>query len=64
MELSVLAQPIYLLLAGFCLLMAMRTLREALLPIGAIVRAAVALAVFGLSISAALVLMLAAVIAG
>ena len=64
MVLPTLAQPIYLLLAGLCLLLAVRTLREALLPVGVIIRAAVALAVFGLSVSAALVLMLAALITG
>ncbi|MBG0568265.1 hypothetical protein [Actinoplanes aureus] len=61
---TTLAQPIYLLLAGLCLLMAVRSLKEALAPVGVIIRAAAALALFALAVSTALVLLVATLVTG
>jgi hypothetical protein len=54
------ATGLYLMIAGLCLGLALRSLKQALVPIGEIVRAAAALAVVGLSVSAALVFLVAA----
>lgn len=56
-------QPIlYAFLAGLCLLAAVRYLKHALEPIGAILGAVAAAAVVALTLTAALILTLAAVI--
>jgi hypothetical protein len=54
------AAGFYLVIAGLCLGLALGSLKQALMPIGELVRAAAALAVTGLSVSAALVFLVAA----
>lgn len=54
---------LYAGLAGCCMLLTLRLAREVLVPVGALLRPAAALACAGLAAGAALVLVVAAVVA-
>ncbi|GLY07883.1 hypothetical protein [Actinoplanes sp. NBRC 101535] len=58
------ASGLYLVVAGLCMALALVSLKNALAPIGEIVRAAAALALVGLAIGASLVFLIAAALAG
>jgi hypothetical protein len=51
---------IYLVVAGLCLIVALRFLRRALAPVGLLVQVAAAVAIVGLAVGAALALLTAA----
>ncbi len=51
---------LYLIIAGFCLIVALRSIRQALAPIGVVVETVKATIVVAFSISVALVFLLAA----
>jgi hypothetical protein len=55
---------VYLFIAAICLIIALRYLRRALIPIGPLVRVVAAVAVVALAIGAALVLLTAAALSG
>jgi hypothetical protein len=55
---------LYLLIAGVCLVVALRYLRRALIPLGPLLQAIAATAVVALAIGVALVLLAAAVLSG
>lgn len=57
-------QPVYLLLAAASLLIALVFMRQALAPVGALVRAVAAAAVVALAVSIALILLAAAALSG
>lgn len=54
------APALYLIIAGFCLIVALRSIRQALAPIGVVVETVKATIVVAFSISVALVFLLAA----
>ncbi|WP_033344151.1 hypothetical protein [Catenuloplanes japonicus] len=55
---------LYLAVAGFCLIAALRSLRQALEPIGVVVETVKATIVVAFSISVALIFLLAAALSG
>lgn len=54
------ATVLYLVIAGLCLILALRSIKQSLAPIGEIIRAAASVALAGLSIGTALIFLAAA----
>ncbi len=55
---------LYLIIAGLCLVLALRSLRQALEPVGVVVEVVKATIVVAFSVSVALIFVLAAMISG